>query len=181
VTILKRVETCKLENDALEDQIVASLKESIASELEARKAFEVILAVMNECHESTKITTAVFQCLVTLSIESPIHRDLISKDVLNSVIVKLTKMVDSAPLIIHGCDFLARMASDDNVRCRTAIIQAGACKAIVGASRRHLHNAAVQRAITCVLRLLSEEFDCWFELQQPDANPLREILRSPPG
>ena len=179
-TILKRVETCKLEDDALDDQIVASLKESIDGELEASKAFEVVFAVMNECHESTKIMTAVLQSLVTLSIESPIHIDMISNDVLNDMMVKLTKMVDCAQVVINGCDLLAKMASDDNLRCRTAIIQAGACKTIVRASRWHLHNVAVQRAVTCVLRLLSEEFEGWFEMQQPDGNPLGEILEAHP-
>lgn len=176
--VLERVQNCKTEDDNLENHIVTSMTEDSANGNAG--AVESVLEVMREHEWSTKVTAAAFHCLATFANEGPQHRNQISDQVLKKSVFKMTKMVGSGPVIINACELLEIMARD-NSSCRVAIIEAGACKTIVEATRKHLEDVNVQIAATGVLKALSKEFECWFELQQSGGdNPITEILAAHP-
>jgi hypothetical protein len=66
---------------------------------------------------------------------------------------------------MKACEFLEIMVND-NMTCLNSFIQSGGCKIVVDIVREHLNNVEVQIAATGLLKALSKEFECWFELQR---------------
>lgn len=166
--VLERVQNCKEDDTVLENQILVSLQESPPQSVESA------LELTTEYEWSANITGAVFGCLVSLAQSGPEHRADITGVVLKDVIQKMEKMAGNAVLQINGCTLLEAMAESGYPR--VTLVQNGVVKVVVAAMRKHESNVDMQIAATALLKLLSTKFECWFELQGYDTNPIMEVL-----
>ena len=70
-----------------------------------------------------------------------------------------------------GCSMLADVANG-GPDARTEIIHAGGCGAIVNAMEAHQTDSSVQIAAFGALKVLSQDFQCWFELERHGHMPI---------
>jgi hypothetical protein len=134
---------------------------------------------MRDYDWSATVTAGAFQCLASLANLKASHRRQITDRVLQDVIARMTNMVGNIPVQVNGCEVLQIMAKNEE-SSRFIMIEGGACKAVIEASKKHLQDVSIQVATTGVLKELSSAFECWFELQKEGGDPIGDILAAHP-
>jgi len=168
--VLERMLQSKLYDESLEDQVLESISQIMVEDLrtEAHQKIHQVIDLMQEYDWSFKVLATVFHSLTSLYQQYPNNRGRISSDqVIGSVAAKMKKYTKNAMVQINGCKLLGVILRDNADR-RRKILNMGGCEALVAAMSQHSSNAVVQIVATGILKTLSIEFDCWFQLQQSD-------------
>merc|ERR1740124_637929 len=165
--ILERIVSTKMDDDVLEDQVLMSISQIMSEDdwIGAHRKRHQIVDLMEEYDWSRKVLESVFQSLTLLFRQHAHNREMIGGDhIISNVITKMKRFKRAANIQIHGCKFLELMMKR-NTNCQQKILEAGGCEALAAASSLHLSNAVVQIVATNILKTLSVEFECWFQLR----------------
>lgn len=168
--IRQRIESMVKERNNLENQISSSLLSILDEDISTHDTINNVLQVLDEFESSSKVNAGGLLTLYELTTRSEMQEKLIDEFILQKVL-RIMKLHYDDPIVqINGCYFLAHMAHLDFHR--STIIDANGCSVVVNAIRSHVRNLQVQIAGLGLLKALSVEFGCWFEMEQTQSSML---------
>uniref|UniRef100_A0A7S1CXZ1 Uncharacterized protein n=1 Tax=Cyclophora tenuis TaxID=216820 RepID=A0A7S1CXZ1_CYCTE len=181
VIVLERIQTCFTDDENLEDTVYRSMMESVELNPHSSSGVNQVFHTMKEYDWSSRIVAGGLDAIQTLLHRSPSHKNKVRGEILITLMSMMSRHEDSAAVQLRGCALLAIMAGSEE-KCRHTIRDANGLLVIVRAMRNHMNNVDVQVAATSALKVLSVEFDCWFELERSgNTGIVTEAMGAHPG
>ena len=168
-----------MDDQHLVESICSTMMENMQRNIRSPSSVTTVLNTMMENDWANQVVAMGFVALGTLANQTEAHKTRIGGNVLRDLVALIVRHKGNAEVQAAGCNLLAVMAEDRKNRFH--IMDAQGLAVIIQALRAHMDDVGVQEATTNVLRALSVEFDCWFEMEKNgDSGIIEELMREHP-
>lgn len=178
--LLLRLTTAQAEDENLEQFTCASLLDSAGTDPMRPENIDSVMELMDENDWSAKIATVGIQCLTMMARQSQQQLERIAANELDTIMDIMFRFQPNRDVQISACGLLECLAEASS-EVRSMIEEARGCERLVSVLRQHTEDEEVLMAAFAALKLLSEEFQCWIQMEQAGATQaIQDVLETNP-